>query len=153
MPATALLWLFALLPLPLITPLPAVQTAKAAVALCRTWDAPARLVCLERSADWLGDHLPDHPSEGDAEVVASVLMDLWDRDGVVTRKGLFWLASYAPERLDGRLEANDLMKTSFFWRQAAADMAELVAPGVSRYGEVMWKAWDGPGLFSDRPKR
>lgn len=142
------IWMLMAAPLP---PVPAAATARTAMAVCRSWSAPARLVCLERSVDWLAAHAPAQPSEADAAEVAALLLDVWDRDGVVSRAALYWLASHAPERLDGRLEPAALLRTTFFWRQASGDLAELWAPGLSDFGALLWRAWPGPGLPTTAP--
>lgn len=150
MPIAPLLWLLALMPLPA---LPAAGIAKAATAVCRTWRAPAHLLCLERTADWLAAHAPDQVSPYDESEFADLLIDIWDRDGVVTKAGLYWLATHVPERMEGRMELKRLVATSFFWRQATGDLADLLAPGLSDYGGLLWRAWDGPGLPAARSDR
>lgn len=148
MAVAPLLWLLALLPA--LPALPASGVAKAASAVCRTWRAPAHLPCLERTADWLAEHAPDQPTQQEERAIADLLIDLWDRDGVVTKSGLYWLATHVPERMDGRLELKSLVSTSFFWRQATGDIADLLAPGLSDYSGVVWRAWNGPGLPAGR---
>lgn len=149
MAVVPLLWLLALMPA--LPSAPATGVAKAATAVCRSWRAPAHLPCLERTADWLAEHAPDQPTPQEESDIADVLIDLWDRDGVVTKPGLYWLATHVPERMDGRLELKNLVSTSFFWRQATGDVVDLMAPGLSNYSGVWWRAWNGPGIPAAKP--